>query len=106
MTQPLALRRCHPDAAALPDEQLASLLAELPGWHIEQGRLVREFAFADYFRTIAFVNASAWISHTQDHHPDLFIGYGQCVVSFITHSAGGLTENDFVCAARHDALLA
>ena len=102
----LALRHCQPDAAALPDDRQASLLTELPGWRVEQGRLVREFAFADYHRTIAFVNASAWISHTQDHHPDLAISYGRCVVSFITHSAGGLTENDFICAARHDALLA
>ena len=105
MTAPLALRHSRPDAAALAADALPGLLAQLPEWRIDDGYLVREFRFADYHRTIAFVNASAWISHAQDHHPDLEVGYNRCTVRFVTHSAGGLTENDFICAARHDALL-
>ena len=53
---------------------------------------------------MAFVNALAWIAHTEDHHPDLSVGYNRCGVCFTTHDAGGLTENDFVCAAKVSAL--
>jgi len=102
---PLARRQCRPDAAALDGEAIAARLARLPLWRIEEGQLTRDFRFPDYHRTIAFVNASAWISHAQDHHPDLAVGYDRCAVRFVTHSAGGLTDNDFICAARHDALL-
>ena len=106
MAATLAHRQCRPDAPALAAGALPGLLEQVAGWRIDNGYLVREFRFADYLRTIAFVNASAWISHAQDHHPDLEVAYARCSVRFITHSAGGLTENDFICAARHDALVA
>ena len=102
----LAQRQCRPDATVpLDPGAVERLLRLVPLWSVEDGLLVRRFRFPDYHRTIAFVNASAWISHAQDHHPDLEVGYGQCTVRYITHSAAGLTENDFICAARHDALL-
>ena len=53
---------------------------------------------------MAFVNAAAWISHREDHHPDLLVGYNQCKVTYVTHSVGGLSRNDFICAAKLDAL--
>jgi 4a-hydroxytetrahydrobiopterin dehydratase len=53
---------------------------------------------------MAFVNALAWISHREDHHPDLAVGYNQCRVTYWTHAVGGLSENDFICAAKCDAL--
>jgi len=72
----------------------------------EDGRMIqRSFRFKNYYQTIAFVNALAWIAHHQDHHPDLEVGYNRCVVHYSTHSAGGLSENDFICAARIDALV-
>ena len=72
----------------------------------EDGRMIqRSFRFKNYYQTIAFVNALAWIAHLQDHHPDLEVGYNRCVVHYSTHSAGGLSENDFICAARIDALV-
>jgi len=72
----------------------------------EDGRMIqRSFLFKNYYQTIAFVNALAWIAHHQDHHPDLEVGYNRCVVHYSTHSAGGLSENDFICAARIDALV-
>jgi 4a-hydroxytetrahydrobiopterin dehydratase len=65
----------------------------------------REFRFKNFYETMAFVNAVAWISHREDHHPELELGYNRCVVHYSTHAIGGLSENDFICAARVDALL-
>jgi 4a-hydroxytetrahydrobiopterin dehydratase len=65
----------------------------------------REFRFKNFYETMAFVNAVAWISHREDHHPDLELGYNRCVVHYSTHAISGLSENDFICAARVDALL-
>ena len=61
--------------------------------------------FADYYKTMAFVNALAWIAHAEDHHPDMSVHYNRAVVRFSTHDAGGLTLNDFICAAKAEALL-
>jgi len=88
----------------LSDAEAAAKLAQLRGWSLEDGRIAKEYAFQDYHHTIAFVNALAWISHRRDHHPDLSVGYNRCRVEYATHSAGGLTEKDFACAARCDAL--
>jgi 4a-hydroxytetrahydrobiopterin dehydratase len=105
-TQPLARRRCRPmeREAALAAPAIDALLLELPQWRIEGGQLTRTFTFADYWETMAFVNASAWISHREDHHPMLVVGYDSCQVKYSTHSVGGLSENDFICAARLDEL--
>lgn len=65
----------------------------------------RAFKFKNYYQTIAFVNAVAWIAHQQDHHPDLEVAYNRCLVRYSTHAIGGLSENDFICAAKVDALL-
>jgi 4a-hydroxytetrahydrobiopterin dehydratase len=66
--------------------------------------LSRTFSFTNYWETMAFVNAVAWIAHGQDHHPDMGVHYNRCVVRFTTHDAGGVTVNDFICAARVSAL--
>jgi 4a-hydroxytetrahydrobiopterin dehydratase len=81
-------------------------LASLPGWElVENGGAIRKtFRFADYYRTLAFVNALAYVAHAQDHHPDLGVHYDRCVVRFSTHDVGGLSENDFICAARAEQL--
>lgn len=98
---------CPLDAAAqLAGPGLAAQLAELPHWSVRDGALQREFAFADFHRTIGFVNAVAWMASGQDHHPDLNVSYSRCTVRWRTHSAGGITLNDFICAARTDALAA
>jgi 4a-hydroxytetrahydrobiopterin dehydratase len=82
-------------------------MRELPEWSIvEDGQAItRTFRFPDYYRTMAFVNALAYIAHDQDHHPDLGVHYDRCVVRYSTHDVGGLSENDFICAAKADALL-
>ena len=76
----------------------------LKGWIIENNTLVKLYPFTNYYQTMAFVNALAWISHREDHHPDLQVGYNKCRVEYITHAIGGLSENDFICAAKCDAL--
>lgn len=80
-------------------------LKQVSGWQVVDGAIEKTFAFANYHETIAFVNALAWICHTQDHHPELKVTYNRCVVRFDTHSVGGLSVNDFICAARADALV-
>ena len=104
-----ALRRrtctpCAPGTGALPPEEVRTLLQALPGWEMEGGCIARTFRFANYHETMAFVNAVAWTSHRQDHHPELLICYDRCKVTYITHSIGGLSENDFISAAKVDAL--
>jgi len=106
---PLVQAHCMPRGHEhrLTPARVAELLPQVPGWEVaEEGRaLVRTFTFPDYHRTMAFVNALAWIAHREDHHPDLSVHYGRVVVRFSTHDAGGLTENDFICAAKAAALL-
>lgn len=100
----LLAARCRPATTALEGAAAARLLALLPDWAIENGRLVRRYAFKNYYRTMAFVNALAYLSHTEDHHPEMTVSYHTCIVRYDTHSADGLTDNDFVCAAKADAL--
>lgn len=98
---------CTFTPAALDAQDVASRLAELDGWTLVGARIERRYALRDYHETIAFVNALAWMTHQQDHHPDLAVTYNSCTVSYCTHSAGGkLTNNDFICAAKADALYA
>ena len=91
-------------ANALSDAALATHLAMLPDWEHVGNELRKTFSFNNYHGTMAFVNATAWISHREDHHPDLGVHYNKCVVSYSTHDAGGITLNDFICAAKLDAL--
>ena len=98
---------CAPGTPALAADRIAELLSQLePGWRVaEDGRsLRRSYGFADFYATMAFVNAVAWIANAEDHHPDLEVGYDYCRVTLATHSIGGLSENDFICAAKMDAL--
>ena len=98
---------CAPGTPPLAPARAAELRAELaPEWQVDADglALTRDFRFADFHSTMAFVNAVAWIAHVEDHHPDLEVGYGHCRVTFSTHSVGGLSENDFICAAKVDAL--
>ncbi|MCL4799527.1 MAG: 4a-hydroxytetrahydrobiopterin dehydratase [Burkholderiales bacterium] len=102
----LAARRCKPSVTKLAQSDATRLLGELPGWQLEGDTLVKTFPFKNYHETMAFVNAIAWIAHREDHHPDLSVGYNKCRVEYSTHSVGGLSENDFICAAKIEAALA
>jgi 4a-hydroxytetrahydrobiopterin dehydratase len=93
-------------AKALSDTEIAAHLANLFDWQVEKNEIIKTFTFKNYHETMAFVNASAWISHLEDHHPDIGLHYNRCVVHFSTHDAGGITLNDFICAAKLDQLFA
>ena len=100
-------QHCTDGANALEPAAIATVLAQVPGWSIVDQHLQRDFVFRDYHATIAFVNALAAMTHQQDHHPTLSVTYRHCVVDYHTDSAGGaLSINDFICAAKADALYA
>jgi 4a-hydroxytetrahydrobiopterin dehydratase len=100
----LRTRDCRAGQPRLDDVVVDAALATLTGWSRTDDALRKTYAFRDYYRTIAFVNAVAWIANQQDHHPDLDVRYNRCGVVFTTHDAGGITLNDLICAARVDAL--
>lgn len=105
----LASQHCRPRKGAelaLGRPECEQRLTLLPGWALSEDatRISKDFRFRDFHRTMAFVNAVAWIAHVEDHHPDMEIGYGYCLVRFNTHDVGGLSENDFICAAKLEAL--
>ena len=87
-------------------EAIRDHLAQLSGWHLAGGAIEKTFNFSDYHETLGFVNALAWVANTEDHHPELRVFYDRCVVRFDTHSVGGISVNDFICAAKADALVA
>ena len=101
--------QCQPrQGRPLSREQADELLHDLhKDWTIDSSgkEISRTFSFGNYYQTMAFVNALAWIVHAQDHHPDLEVGYNRCHIRFSTHSTGGLSENDFICGAKLDTLL-
>jgi 4a-hydroxytetrahydrobiopterin dehydratase len=103
----LASRHCTPQQGpALDRAAAAALLAQLAGWTMnpDAKEIRKTFAFANYYETMAFVNAVAFIVHREDHHPDLSVGYNKVTAVFSTHSVSGLSVNDFICAARIDLL--
>jgi len=94
--------------APLDTAAVSALLVRLNGeWQCSDDAkfIWRDFTFKNFYHTIAFVNAVAWIANQEDHHPDLNVSYSKCRVNFSTHAADGLTENDFICAAKIDSLV-
>ena len=93
---------------ALTATEVVANLAKLDGWSLSGDganvAIEKTYHFANYYETISFVNALAFIANAQDHHPDLSVHYNRCVVRYSTHDVGGLSENDFICAAKADAL--
>lgn len=107
----LSQRHCIPCEGGVPTIERAeaeSMLANLEGWKLsDDGKLIsRKYEFRGFFRTMSFINAMAWVVNEQGHHPDFSAGYNYCEVGFTTHAIDGLSENDFICAARVNALLA
>ncbi len=87
-------------------EAVRAQLVELPQWTSDGKRLQRTYAFGNYWEAIAFVNAIAFAIHREDHHPELVVGYDRVEARFETHSVGGISLNDFICAAKCDAAYA
>jgi 4a-hydroxytetrahydrobiopterin dehydratase len=105
----LAEKHCapvKPGTPALEGTEISELIGSVHGWEAsEDGTLSKEFMFKDYNETIRFVNMIAFISQREDHHPDLMVGYSHCKVTYSTHTVNGLSENDFICAAKIERLL-
>ena len=95
---------CEGGVPALTQDEARNLLKQLDGWELKDNVISKNFTFKNYYQVIAFVNAVAWMTHREDHHPDMKVGYNQCRVEYSTHAIGGLSENDFICAAKVDAL--
>jgi len=91
---------------ALDVTEVEQQLSKLEGWEFERDKpaITREYRFKDFYQTVAFVNAVAWIANQQDHHPDLEVGYNRCRIHYTTHAVDGVSMNDFICAARVDSL--
>ena len=110
MTSDLSSKNCESCegiGAALTPEQVTHLMPQLTeGWHVQKDAtaIKKSFSFNNFYETMAFVNAIAWIANIENHHPDLEIGYNYCHVTFLTHALKGLSHNDFICAARIDKL--
>ena len=111
MTSDLRQKKCESCEGigqALNYEQVHNLLPQLdPHWRVIENhtRITRSFTFKNFYETIAFVNAIAWIANGENHHPDLEVGYNYCHVQYFTHALQGLSLNDFICASKIDALI-
>jgi 4a-hydroxytetrahydrobiopterin dehydratase len=107
MTAYLVALHCNPleGHGAMSMAEVDRHLRDVSGWALEGGAIEKTYHFEDYHRTMAFVNAVAWIAHREDHHPDIAFSYNRCTLRFSTHSVGGISLNDFICAAKVDALL-
>ncbi len=103
----LANKTCKPCEGGIPplaQPEIDRMISQLDGW-LQYGNLIgKTYHFKDYYQVIAFVNAVAWMTHREDHHPDLKVTYNSCHVEYTTHAIHGLSENDFICAAKVDAL--
>lgn len=107
----LASKKCLPCEAGTPPltrEEAGKLLSEVSGWELvedgEKLKIRKRFKFGTYLEGIDFVNQVAKISESEDHHPDLFVGYQKVTVNLTTHVIGGLSENDFIVAAKIDKI--
>ena len=108
MTSPmnLLIAQCSPQRQSLAAADLDGWLSQVPGWKLATngGAIECRFEFRNFYQTMAFVNAVAEIAHGQDHHPEMQVSFEACSLSLSTHSAKGLTSNDFICAAQISAL--
>jgi 4a-hydroxytetrahydrobiopterin dehydratase len=105
----LTKKNCKPCEGGVPKLTVAEVrdfLSTMHGWqsNADSTEIQKEFDFKDYYQTMAFVNAIAWFTHAENHHPDMEVSYNKCTVRYSTHAIDGLSENDFICAAKVDAL--
>ena len=93
---------CEGEANLLSPSEIQDLLLKIPNWILDFSSKIifREFYFKNYYQTVAFVNRVAWLSHQENHHPDLTVNFNKCVVQYTTHALNGLSENDFICAEK------
>ncbi len=105
----LSQKKCKPcEGGTKPftEAEIRDSLKKINGWAYHNGKIVRTFEFKNYYETVSFVNAAVWIAHREDHHPDISFGYKKCRIEYSTHAVGGISENDFICAAKINQLIA
>jgi 4a-hydroxytetrahydrobiopterin dehydratase len=97
---------CEGGVCPLNNTESGNLLQEISSWQIsaDNKHISRDFHFKNFYQTMAFVNAIAWMANLENHHPDLEVGYNHCLVRYTTHAIDGLSENDFICAAKVDSI--
>ncbi|HEY5799514.1 MAG TPA: 4a-hydroxytetrahydrobiopterin dehydratase [Burkholderiaceae bacterium] len=107
-TKQLLAKKCMHSETALDDAAIADCLRAVDGWAYADGKIVKQFVFNNYYETLSFINAIAYVVHAEDHHPELLVTFNRCTVRFDTHSVnggkGGISDNDFICAAKIDAV--
>lgn len=107
-TADLLAKKSHETFTGLPESELPAYLAGTPGWAVDGARIAKTYQFKNYYETLSFINAIAYVIHAEDHHPELVVTYNRCVIRFDTHTVnggkGGISENDFICAAKIDAI--
>lgn len=98
---------CEGGIPAMTKDEISALLPQIPQWKLSSDgkAILRKYSFKDFYQTMAFVNAIAWVANQENHHPDLEVGYNYCNIKFLTHAVNGITKNDFICAAKIDQLL-
>jgi 4a-hydroxytetrahydrobiopterin dehydratase len=102
-------KKCVPCEGGVPTlsrEEAVNFLKEVPDWQLadDAKSISRRFEFKGFYKCMAFINAMAWVANSENHHPDFSAGYNYCDVTFTTHAIDGLSENDFICAAKLNAL--
>jgi len=105
----LSRKKCKPcegNAEPMKQDRIEQMPQQVEGWQQDGDKIRKTFEFENFYQTVAFVNAVAWIANKEDHHPDLEVSYKKCVVNFSTHAVGGLSDNDFISAAKVDDLVA
>lgn len=103
----LATQHCGPCEGGVPpldDASTAALLTQLPGWARTGMAIEKRYDFTNHHEAMAFTNAVAWVSHRENHHPEIILGYRTVAIRYWTHAIGGLSENDFICAAKIEKL--
>lgn len=101
-------KACEGGVLPLSAKAIKQMMKEIPSWETDKTGvewIIRSFEFKNFYHTMAFVNAVAWMAHQENHHPDLELGYNYCKVRYSTHAINGLSDNDFICAAKVDSLL-
>ena len=107
LVQNFGFRKCGPirkGGRSLGSAQIKDYLTQLSGWKLSGKEIVKLYEFKNYYECIGFVNALAYIANQENHHPDLEVGYKTCEVRYSSHELGGLSENDFICAAKIDGV--
>lgn len=102
-------KKCVPCEGGVPKmirAEAKAMLRQIPGWELDDDAktIHRRFEFKGFYKCMAFINAMAWVANSENHHPDFCAGYNYCDVTFTTHAIDGLSENDFICAAKLNAL--